>query len=116
MMNEVQAQAFAIEWIEAWNAHDLERVLAHYADDFEMSSLFIAPIAGEPSGRLRGKPAIRAYWAKALEIVPDLRFELVDVRVGVDSLVIHYHGHKGPVAEVLRFGAGGKVVAASAHY
>jgi ketosteroid isomerase-like protein len=116
MMNEVEAHSFAIEWIEAWNAHDLERVLGHYADHFDMSSPFISPIAGEPSGRLRGKPAIRAYWAKALEMVPDLRFKLIDVRVGVDSIVIHYHGHKGPVAEVLRFGEGGKVVSASAHY
>jgi len=116
MMNEVEAHSFAIEWIEAWNAHDLDRVLAPYADHFEMSSPFISRIAGEPSGRLRGKPAIRAYWAKALEMVPDLRFKLIDVRVGVDSLVIHYHGHKGPVAEMLRFGEDGKVVSASAHY
>jgi len=116
MMNEVEAHSFAVEWIEAWNAHDLDRVLAHYADQFEMSSPFIAPIAGEQSGRLRGKPAVRAYWAKALERVPDLRFKLIDVRVGVDSLVIHYHGHKGPVAEMLRFGTNGKVISASAHY
>jgi ketosteroid isomerase-like protein len=116
MMNDVQAHAFAVGWIDAWNAHDLDRVLAHYAEHFEMSSPYIARIAGEQSGRLHGKPAIRGYWAKALETVPDLRFQLIDVRVGVDSLVIHYHGHKGPVTEVLRFGAGGKVVSAAAHY
>jgi tripartite-type tricarboxylate transporter receptor subunit TctC len=55
MMNEVEAQHFAVDWIEAWNSRDLERVLAHYADRFEMSSPFIARIAGEPSGRLRGR-------------------------------------------------------------
>ena len=27
---------FAAEWIAAWNSHDLERILAHYTDDFEM--------------------------------------------------------------------------------
>ena len=32
------SRRFAAEWIEAWNAHDLERILAHYADDFEMAS------------------------------------------------------------------------------
>ena len=31
------ANHFAEDWIAAWNADDLERVLAHYADDFEMS-------------------------------------------------------------------------------
>ena len=24
--------AFAAEWIAAWNAHDLDRILAHYAE------------------------------------------------------------------------------------
>ena len=115
-MNEVEAHYFAAEWIDAWNARDLDRILAHYAEHFEMSSPYIARIAGEESGRLHGKPAVRAYWAKALQLIPRLRFQLVEVLVGVDSMVIHYRGHKGPVAEVLRFGANGKVVSASAHY
>jgi ketosteroid isomerase-like protein len=27
------AESFAVEWIEAWNGHDLPRVLSHYTDD-----------------------------------------------------------------------------------
>src|ERR1700723_3107179 len=37
MMTSELALRFA-EWIAAWNAHDLPRILSHYADDFEMSS------------------------------------------------------------------------------
>ena len=70
------AQRFADEWIAAWNAHDLERILAHYEDDFEMSSPVIVAIGGEPSGRLRGKAAVGAYWSAALKRMPDLHFEL----------------------------------------
>ena len=33
---DIDAQAFAEEWVAAWNAHDLERILAHYRDDFEI--------------------------------------------------------------------------------
>jgi ketosteroid isomerase-like protein len=112
----LRAREFASGWIDAWNTHDLDRVLAHYAEDFEMSSPFIAEMAGEKSCRLRGKPAVRAYWAKALQLIPDLRFDLLEVLTGVDSLVIRYRGHRGPAAEVLRFGPNGEVVAASAHY
>ena len=36
-MNQKQANEFAAEWIEAWNAHDLDRILSHYTDDFEMN-------------------------------------------------------------------------------
>ena len=27
------ARAFAANWIAAWNAHDLERILEHYTED-----------------------------------------------------------------------------------
>jgi hypothetical protein len=57
MLNKTFAERFAAEWIAAWNSHDLDRVLSHYADDFEMSSPYIAELAGEPSGKLKGKEA-----------------------------------------------------------
>src|SRR5690349_21379940 len=66
----------------AWNAHDLGRILAHYADDFEMTSPYIASLTGEPTGRLAGKEAVGAYWRAALERFPDVHFELVDVFLG----------------------------------
>jgi len=117
MLDDAFAQRFAAEWIEAWNTHDLKRVLSHYADDFEMSSPYIVQIAGEPSGTLRGKAAVGAYWKKALELVPDLRFELIAVLVGVDSITLHYKGAYGRlVAEVLHFRSDGKIARAFAHY
>ena len=82
-MDRSFADRFAADWISSWNARDLERVLSHYADDFEMSSPIIIQVAGEPSGTLRGKGAIRAYWSAALELIPDLHFELISVLVGV---------------------------------
>ena len=110
------ARRFAQEWIDAWNSHDLERILEHYDDDFEMTSPIIRVLAGEPSGKLRGKAAVGAYWAKALEKTPDLRFEMVTALAGVDSVTIYYEGHRGLCAEVLHFGPSGKVRAAFAHY
>jgi hypothetical protein len=116
-MDQAVAHRFAHEWIEAWNSHDLERVLAHYSDDFEMNSPVIMQIAGEPSGRLTGKEAVGAYWAKALTMIPDLRFELIAVLTGVESVVVQYRGAGGRLAaEVFHFGPDGKVVRAFAHY
>ena len=116
MMETGFAERFANEWIAAWNSHDLDRILAHYEDDFEMSSPIIPAMVGELSGKLRGKAAVGAYWAKALQKVPNLRFELVTVLAGVDSVTVYYKGHRGLSAEVLHFGASGKVQAAFAHY
>ena len=116
LMEKGFAERFAKEWVAAWNSHDLERILAHYDDDFEMSSPIITALVGEPSGRLRGKTAVGAYWAKALQSIPNLRFELLTALAGVNSIIVYYSGHRGLAAEVLHFGPSGKVREAFAHY
>jgi len=116
-MDKAFAEHFAADWIASWNAHDIERILSHYADDFEMYSPVIVQVAGEPSGTLRGKIAVGAYWKKALVLIPDLQFELLSVLVGVNSLTLYYKGARGRLAaEVFHFGLDNKVVRAFAHY
>jgi len=115
-MDQRFAQKFAEEWIEAWNSHDLEVILAHYTDNFRMNSPIIRQLTNEPSGTLKGKEAVRAYWLKALKAHPDLHFELLNTFTGIDSVVIHYRGHRGLSAEVFFFDEHGKVTKAYAHY
>lgn len=116
-MDKDFAEHFASDWINSWNAHDLERILSHYSDDFEMSSPVIAQIANEPSGTLRGKAAVGAYWHKALQLIPDLEFELLSILVGVGSITLYYKGARGRLAaEVFHFGPDQKVARAFAHY
>lgn len=111
------ARAFAAEWVAAWNSHDLERILGHYTDDFEMRSPLIVERGFSPSGVLRGKAAIRPYWAAGLAATPPIRFELLDVFAGVDSIVIHYRsvGRK-LVTEILEVDGERRVVRGSACY
>lgn len=116
-MEKEFAERFATEWIESWNAHDVDRVLSHYAEDFEMSSPVIIQVAGEPSGTLKGKAAVGAYWRRALDLVPDLQFELLSVLAGVSSITLYYKGARGRLAaEVFHFGSDQKVTRAFAHY
>lgn len=110
------ARAFAEGWIDAWNAHDLDAVLAHYSDDFEFSSPLVIQVAGEPTGTLKGKAAVQAYWRAALACVPTLRFDLVDVLAGVDCLTILYRGHRGLAAELFDLDANGRAVRGRALY
>jgi len=116
-MDKAFAEHFAAKWIESWNAHDLVRILSHYEDDFEMSSPVIIQVVGEPSGILKGKSAVAAYWKKALELIPDLQFELLSILAGVNSITLYYKGAHGClVAEVFHFGPDQKVTKAFAHY
>ncbi|MEY9877813.1 hypothetical protein ABH931_007337 [Streptacidiphilus sp. MAP12-33] len=94
---------FVHAWLSAWNAHDVEAVLAHFAEDVVFTSPVATRVLGG-DGVVRGKAALRAYWTEALTHVPDLRFELIGSYVGVDCLVIHYRNQKGGlVNEVLVF-------------
>lgn len=98
------ATKFAEEWEAAWNAHDVDRLLGHYTDDVVFQSPYIVHRLQEPTGEVRGKEALRAYWISGLEQQPDLRFSVDDVRLSVDTLVINYTNHQGHrVAEVLKF-------------
>jgi len=117
MLTQAEALTFAQEWVAAWNAHDLDRILSHYAADAEMTSPFIGAVMPEPSGTLKGQAALRAYWSQALKRFPDLSFKIIEVLAGVESLVICYHSVQGRrAAEVLWFDEGGKVTRGVAHY
>ncbi|MEP4194511.1 MAG: nuclear transport factor 2 family protein [Aliishimia sp.] len=106
-------EAFAKDWQDAWNSHDLTRILTHYSEDIVFQSQKAMRLVG--SGEIRGKGALRTYWARALETQPDLRFRVKDVFHGHGMMVITYINHKGVLAaETLRFGPDGLVNNASA--
>ena len=109
--------ALGREWIAAWNSHDLERVLALYTDDAEMTSDKIQALGFEASGTLRGKASLRMYWGKALALLPNLRFDLIDTYVSPDSVVVFYQNERGAqICEYLRLDAKGKIRQGSANH
>src|SRR5215467_10840445 len=118
MIDRDWAEAFAKEWVDAWNAHDLERILSHYRDDFEMASPLIIERKLSPTGRLKGKDAIRSYWGNGLAATPNLRFDLIAVAVGVNSLGILYKSvtAKRTVIEQIEFDDQRRAVRAEALY
>jgi len=97
-------QSFSQAWLEAFNAHDLEALLSHFADDVVFTTRVAARALPETGGVVRGIDALRAYWTLALEKVPDLHFELLGVYTGIDTLVLNYRNQAGGQAcEVLTF-------------
>jgi hypothetical protein len=107
--------AFAAEWIAAWNHHDLDAVLVHYAADVVFTSPFAVRLTGD--GTVRGKEALRAYFTAALTKFPDLHFRLRHALPGVNSLVLLYDSVEGLLAaEAFEFDSGGKVTRVNCHY
>jgi ketosteroid isomerase-like protein len=111
------SKTFANDWIEAWNSHDLERILAHYSDDLELTTPMIRVALNVDSGTLHGKENARHYWRAALQKVPDLRIELIETTQSVGSIAIYYKAVMNKRAiEVMFFNETGEVCRAIAHY
>lgn len=99
-----EAAAFARTWADEWNAHDLDAILTRYAADVVFRSPVAVQVLGVPDGTIRGIDALRKYWSAGLAANPDLRFEVLEVFEGIDTLVIRFRSEKGEArAEVLTF-------------
>ncbi|MBS1535489.1 MAG: nuclear transport factor 2 family protein [Bacteroidetes bacterium] len=113
----MNTQTFAQDWIDAWNSHDMDKILSHYTEDIEITTPMIRIATGVDSDSLKGKPLVAEYWSKALERIPDLHFKLIDVANGVDSVALYYESVMNKKAiEVMFLNAEGKVYKMMAHY
>jgi hypothetical protein len=111
------AARVADEWFEAWNGHDLDAVLAHYADDVEFTSPFAVELTGRADGTLRGVDELREYFGRALAAFPELRFDDLRLARGVASMTLCYRSVRGlEAAETMFFDPDGKIVRVLAHY
>ena len=116
-MDAFSAEWIADTWIAAWNARDLDRVLAHYSDDVTLSSEMVRTITGQSDAQVLGKAALREYWRLGLDRFPDLNFRLINAYPGPSSIVLVYHAVSSLVgAEFMRIDGDGKICEVHAHY
>lgn len=96
------AEDVAARWRDAWNSHDVDRVLDCYVDDVEFWSPFVAEFV-HPEGRLTGKDQLRSYVAGAFRRRPDLKFPKPrHVAVGVSSITLVYDSmHRSVAVETM---------------
>jgi len=117
MLTEDKARNLAAHWIQAWNSHDLNEIMSHYGEDVVLVSPVAAKILNDPSGTVKGKDALRAYFKRGLEVYPNLKFDLIDVMWGLSSVVLYYVNQKGTkTGEFMEIDSKGKVVRVVANY
>ncbi len=102
-------------WLEAFNAHDVDRLVSLYADDCTHTSPKLRVLHPETHGQLVGKPALREWWASAMKRLPGLRYQLVALTANGERVVLEYLRHAPneaalPVAEAFDV-RGGLIVA-----
>ncbi|MGK7877221.1 MAG: nuclear transport factor 2 family protein [Xenococcaceae cyanobacterium] len=117
MLTPEQTLEFAGDWISAWNAHDLEQIMGHYAENVVLISPIAAKLLNRPDGKVSGKNELREYFRKGLEAYPNLRFELIEVLAGLESVVLYYANQKEThSAEFMQFDDSGLVCRVLANY
>ena len=117
MLTEAEVRKFADDWIRAWNSHDLEAIMSHYAPEVVLTSPTAAKLLGDSSGTIKGKQAVRSYFERGLQAFPNLTFELLDVMWGISSVVLYYLNQKGTkTAEFMELDANLKVSRVVANY
>ena len=89
-----EAWKAARDWCDAWNRRDLDAIMDHYSDDVEFSSPTVIKRWGIADGWLRGKAKVRENFAMGVK-VSNLRFELVDVLLGVNAMCVVYRRESG---------------------
>ena len=104
------AKNFADEWINAWNAHDLNRIMKLYASDIVFHSAGISIVMQNDKSSVKGTAALTEYWRRALELLPELCFQFKDLMIGSDALTIMFSDDRGQsVAETFIFNDSGLV-------
>jgi ketosteroid isomerase-like protein len=98
-MNQIEANAFAANWIRAWNKKDVNAVLEHYVEEAK----FISPKAASFVGNavIEGKKALSEYWHLAAKKIEKIEFKLDHIVWDSDSneLVIFYEANLNGVCK-----------------
>jgi ketosteroid isomerase-like protein len=110
------ARTLAEEWCDAWNRKDLDAVMAHYAENVAFSSPTVVKRWGIADGWLRGSRRLRENFAIGIA-VEGLRFDLVDVVIGVASMCVMYRRETGQlVNDTVELDEQGKAIRVVACY
>ncbi len=106
MSTEENNIKIASRWFEAFNEHNLERLLALYQDHAEHYSPKLKLRQPETGGKVNGKAALRAWWQDAFDRLPTLKYTVNTLTANEERVFMEYTRtlHNEPdmlVAEVL---------------
>ena len=114
----IDGRRFAEEWVGAFNSHDLDRILGHYAPAVELISPLYLRFTGGLSDAVQGLDGLRDYFGAALSSYPELQFTLLEVARGTRGICIRYRSNLDDriAMECMEFDENGKAVRVLCHY
>ena len=110
-MSAQNNKQIAINWFEAFNEHDLEKLLSLYDDNAQHYSPKLKVRMPETLGLIKGKHALREWWKDAFDRLPSLQYEVIKLTADEEQVFMEYTRHVAgeedlSVGEVLQIDKG----------
>jgi hypothetical protein len=88
-MNDSNLQ-IARQWLTAFNDHDLDKLLALYADDAVHYSPKLKLRYPETNGLIEGKANLQAWWKDAFIRLPTLQYKATSLTANSERVFMEY--------------------------
>ena len=82
--------SIAHAWFEAFNAHNLEKLLYLYDEDAEHFSPKLKMRHPETKGLVTGKEALRNWWRDSFNRLPTLKYKVTSLTANSDRVFMEY--------------------------
>jgi ketosteroid isomerase-like protein len=92
-MSAAQNKQIATTWFEAFNEHDLEKLLSLYNDHAQHFSPKLKIRMPETQGLIKGKQALREWWQDAFNRLPSLQYEVKKLTADEEQVFMEYIRH-----------------------
>ncbi len=114
------AEEIARAWLAAFDARDVDALVALYAPDATHTTPRLRERRPETEGVLRGASALHAWWSQSLADLPGLAYREIAITAAANRAVIEYDrllpGHPTERVAVSLDLAGGRIVASRVHH
>ena len=77
-------------WFEAFNSHNLEKLISLYDDEAKHYSPKLKIRLPETKGLVTGKEALREWWRDAFERLPSLHYKVTSLTANSDRVFMEY--------------------------
>ena len=107
-------------WFEAFNAHNLEKLLSLYDDEAQHYSPKLKIRLPETKGLVTGKEALRSWWKDSFDRLPTLHYKVTSLTSNSDRVFMEYirtvaNEEEMLVAEILEV-RDGKIIASRVYH
>lgn len=89
-MDSLKNTSIAHSWFEAFNSHNLEKLLSLYDDEAQHFSPKLKVRHPETKGLIVGKDALRTWWQEAFDRLPTLNYKVTSITSSPDRVFMEY--------------------------